>query len=167
MLYYSVYFPVAEVIGAAGIGLAGVVRGAQACCTSEVTLGTLIAFIMYINMFFRPIRQIADRFNTLQLGVVSTDRIIKLLDSQEHIPVQRHLQPDSLKGEVAFRHVWFAYNDEEYVLKDISFEVKPGQTIAFVGATGAGKSSMINLLSRFYEINKGEICVDGHDMQGV
>ncbi len=125
----------------------------------------LIAFIMYIAMFFRPIRQIADRFNTLQLGVVSTDRILKLLDSQELISDTGHYAPANIKGDVQFEHVWFAYNNEEWVLRDISFEVKAGQTVAFVGATGAGKTSIINLLSRFYEINKGIIRVDGHDLK--
>jgi ATP-binding cassette subfamily B protein len=155
---------VAEVIGAAGTGLL-VWYGAKGVINHEVTLGTLIAFIMYIAMFFRPIRQIADRFNTLQLGVVSTERILKLLDSNEHISDSGELKPATLKGDVQFDNVWFAYNDEEYVLKGISFEVKSGQTVALVGATGAGKTSIINLLSRFYEINKGTISIDGHDLK--
>ncbi len=163
VLYYSVYFPVAEVIGAIGTGLL-VWYGARGVLHDDVTLGTLIAFIMYINMFFRPIRQIADRFNTLQLGVVSTDRIMKLLDSQEHIVNNGTFSPEKLKGEVEFRNVWFAYNDEDYVLRDINFHVKPGETVAFVGATGAGKSSVINLLSRFYDLNKGEIFIDGREV---
>ena len=120
---------------------------------------------MYIAMFFRPIRQIADRFNTLQLGVVSTERILKLLDSDEHISDSGELKPTTLKGDVKFDNVWFAYNEEEYVLKGISFEVKSGQTVALVGATGAGKTSIINLLTRFYEINKGTISIDGHDLK--
>ncbi len=160
VLYYSVYFPVAEVIGAAGTGLL-VWYGARHVLQGDVTLGTLIAFIMYIAMFFRPIRAIADRFNTLQLGVVSTDRILKLLDNKDHVSEQGTLQPDNLQGHVAFKNVWFAYTEEEYILKNISFEIKPGQTLAIVGATGAGKSSVINLLNRFYDINKGEITIDG------
>ncbi|WP_026462261.1 ABC transporter ATP-binding protein [Adhaeribacter aquaticus] len=164
VLYYSIYFPVAEVIGATGTGLL-VWYGARGVIDEQVTLGTLIAFIMYISMFFRPIRQIADRFNTLQLGVVSTERIIKLLDSQELISDTGTHAPDTIKGDVTFERVWFAYNDEEYVLRDISFNVKAGQTVAFVGATGAGKTSIINLLSRFYEINKGLIKVDGVDLK--
>ena len=164
VMYYSIYFPVAEVIQAAGIGLV-VWFGASNVIQGELTLGILIAFIMYIQMFFRPIRMIADRYNTLQLGIVSSDRILKLLDSDENITNNGDYKPHDLKGEVIFRDVWFAYDKEDYVLKDISFEVKAGETIALVGATGAGKSSVINLLSRFYDINKGEICIDGMDIK--
>jgi ATP-binding cassette subfamily B protein len=164
VLYYSIYFPVAEVIGATGTGLL-VWYGARGVINEQVTLGTLIAFIMYIAMFFRPIRQIADRFNTLQLGVVSTERIVRLLDSNELISDSGTYAPDTIKGDVSFEHVWFAYNNEEYVLRDISLRVKAGQTVAFVGATGAGKTSIINLLSRFYEINKGTIRIDGVDLK--
>lgn len=160
ILYYSIYFPVAEVIQAAGIGLV-VWFGASHVIQEELTLGVLIAFIMYIQMFFRPIRMIADRYNTLQMGIVSSDRILKLLDNKEHIVAEGQYMPDEMKGSVEFKNVWFAYDKEDYVLKDISFDVKAGETIALVGATGAGKSSVINLLSRFYDINQGEICVDG------
>lgn len=163
VLYYSIYFPVAEVIQAAGIGLL-VWFGSKAVIGEEVTVGVLIAFIMYIQMFFRPIRLIADRYNTLQLGVVSSARIFKLLDNDEHLPNNGTYVPEKIDGHVQFDNVWFAYNDEDYVLKDISFEVKPGEIVAFVGATGAGKSSVINLLSRFYEINKGEIKLDGRNI---
>ena len=164
VLYYSVYFPVAEVLGAVGIGLL-VWYAAQGQIEGTITKGALIAFILYNSLFFRPIRQIADRFNTLQLGLVSTERLLKLLDSKELIADNGTYAPPTLRGDVRFEHVWFAYNDEEYVLKDISFEVKAGQTVAFVGATGAGKTSIINLLSRFYDINKGEILIDGHDLR--
>lgn len=164
VLYYSVYFPVAEVIQALGIGLL-VWFGAKGIIQEQVTFGTLIAFIMYIGMFFRPIRLIADRFNTLQLGIVSSSRIFHLLESDDNIPNEGKLKPSDIRGEVAFNNVWFAYNDEDYVLKDISFKVNPGETIALVGATGAGKSSIINLLNRFYDINKGQICVDGVDVK--
>jgi ATP-binding cassette subfamily B multidrug efflux pump len=167
VLYYSIYFPVAEIIAAAGIGLL-VWYGAKGAINVEetgITLGKLIAFIMYIQMFFRPIRMIADRYNTLQMGIVSSSRIINLLDNDEHIQNNGTKQPDHIQGEVKFDHVWFAYNGEEYVLKDVTFEVKAGQTIALVGATGAGKSSIINLLNRFYEINKGTISIDGTDIR--
>jgi ATP-binding cassette, subfamily B, multidrug efflux pump len=164
VLYYSVYFPVAEIIQAAGIGLV-VWYGSRGVLQDVSSLGVLIAFIMYIQMFFRPIRMIADRFNTLQMGIVSSSRIFKLLDSQEHIDNNGTLQPATITGEVKFEKVWFAYNDEEYVLKNIDFEVEAGKTIALVGATGAGKSSVINLLNRFYEINSGHIQVDGVDVR--
>lgn len=164
VLYYSVYFPVAEVIQAAGVGLL-VWYGARQVIYEEIELGVLVAFILYLQMFFRPIRLIADRFNTLQLGVVSSERIMRLLDSKEHIANNGNYVPENMQGEVEFKNVWFAYNDEEWVLKDISFKVKPGETIALVGATGAGKSSVINLLNRFYDVNKGEICVDGRDIK--
>jgi ATP-binding cassette subfamily B multidrug efflux pump len=163
VLYYSIYFPVAEVIQAAGIGLL-VWFGAQSVIQEQVTVGVLIAFIMYIQMFFRPIRMIADRYNTLQMGVVSSARILKLLENDEHIPNEGSYKPENIKGNVEFKQVWFAYIDEDYVLKDISFKVKEGESIALVGATGAGKSSIINLLSRFYDINKGQILVDGRDL---
>ncbi|MBC7923859.1 MAG: ABC transporter ATP-binding protein [Ferruginibacter sp.] len=163
VLYYSVYYPVSDVIGAAGVGLV-VWYGTRSVLEETTTLGTLTAFIMFLNMFFRPIRMIADRINTLQMGIVSTDRILKLLDSQEFVVNEGTHQPDDLKGNVEFDRVWFAYNDENYVLKDISFRVNQGETLALVGATGAGKSSVVNLLSRFYEINRGIITIDGTNL---
>ena len=163
VLYYSIYFPVAEVVQASGIGLI-IWYGSGAVINDQLTLGVLIAFIMYVQMFFRPIRMIADRFNTLQMGIVSSNRILDLLDNDEHIPNNGKFYPDVLKGKVVFDKVWFAYNNEEYVLKEISFNVNPGETTALVGATGAGKSSVINLLSRFYDINKGHIFIDDRDI---
>ncbi len=163
--YFSIYFPVAEVIGAISTGLVvwfgahqildGVVKGP----------GELIGFIMFINMFFRPIRMIADRFNTLQMGIVSTSRIIDLLDNKEHIPDNGEYEPDEIKGHVKFNKVNFGYKKDELVLKDMSFEVKEGETVALVGATGAGKTSVINLLNRFYEIQSGSIEIDGTDIK--
>lgn len=167
VLYYSIYFPVAEIIAAAGIGLL-VWYGAKGVIITEetgITIGKLIAFIMYIQMFFRPIRMIADRYNTLQMGIVSSSRILNLLDNTEHVQHTGTHKPDHIRGEVKFEKVWFAYNDEEYVLKDISIDIKQGETVALVGATGAGKSSIINLLNRFYEINKGSIKIDGVDIK--
>ncbi|HEV7350077.1 ABC transporter ATP-binding protein [Telluribacter sp.] len=159
ILYYSIYFPVADVIAAAGTGLV-VWYGSKQILNQEVTFGTVTAFVMFINLFFRPIRQLADRFNTLQMGIVSTDRILKLLDSDEFTTNEGTHNPDTIQGKVEFKDVWFAYNDEDYVLKNINFKVNEGETVAFVGATGAGKSSIINLLSRFYDINKGNIYID-------
>ncbi len=160
VLYYSIYYPVSEVIQALGIGLI-VWFGAKGVIQEYATFGDLTAFIMYLNMFFRPIRQIADRYNTLQMGIVSSSRIFDLLDDSDQIPNNGHYIPEQLEGKLEFKNVWFAYNDEDYVLKDISFNADKGKTIALVGATGAGKSSVINLLSRFYDINKGEILIDG------
>ena len=164
VLYYSIYFPVAEVLGAVGVGLL-VWYAAQGQIEGSISKGALIAFIMYNALFFRPIRQIADRFNTLQLGLVSTERLLKLLDNQELVAPSGTFAPAELSGDVEFKHVRFAYNEPDWVLKDISFRVQPGQTIAFVGATGAGKTSIINLLSRFYDIQEGSICIDGRDLR--
>lgn len=166
VLYYSVYFPVAEIIAAAGVGLL-VWYGAKGVINFEetgITVGKLIAFIMYIQMFFRPIRMIADRYNTLQMGIVSSSRIMNLLDDKEYLEENGTYKKEQLHGAVKFENVWFAYNNAEYVLKNINLDIKPGETIALVGATGAGKSSIINLLNRFYEINRGSIKIDDVDI---
>ncbi len=162
--YYSIYFPVAEVIGAAGTGLL-VWYGAKGILVEEVTLGVLIAFIMYIAMFFRPIRMIADRFNTLQMGVVSSERIFRLLDSDEQLQNTGNFAPERINGQVEFQNVVFGYDPENPVLKGISFEIKKGNSMAIVGPTGAGKTSTINLLNRFYDIQKGNILIDGRDIK--
>ncbi len=167
VLYYSVYFPVAEIIAAMGIGLL-VWYGARGVIHQEqtgITIGTLTAFIMYIQMFFRPIRMIADRYNTLQMGIVSSSRIINLLDNEEYLMSSGSQIAPQLRGEVSFDHVWFAYKEGEQVLKDISFTIGAGQTVALVGATGAGKSSVISLLNRFYDIQRGAIRIDGVDIR--
>jgi ATP-binding cassette subfamily B protein len=137
ILYYSVYFPVADVISALGVGLI-VWYGAQGLINHEVSYGTITAFIMFINQFFRPIRMIADRINTLQMGVVSVSRIIEILDDKENIEPEK-IEKREIVGAVSFRNVWFAYNDEHWVLKNLSFDAKAGESVAFVGATGAGK----------------------------
>jgi ATP-binding cassette, subfamily B, multidrug efflux pump len=164
ILAYSIYYPMADLISALGTGLI-VWYGSKHILQADMTLGTLTAFIMFTHLFFRPIRMLADRFNTLQMGIVSTERILKLLDSDEYVPNNGSHSPKNLLGKVDFKNVWFAYIDEEFVLKNISFSVKEGETVAFVGATGAGKSSIINLLSRFYEINQGQILVDDVDVK--
>ncbi len=165
VMYYSVYFPVAEIIQAVGIGLI-VWYGSSAMLGQDaLQMGQLIAFIMFLQMFFRPIRMIADRFNTLQMGIVSTNRIVKLLDDNDYLPNEGTVKPEQIKGDVSFENVWFAYKGDDWVLKNISFDLSAGQTLALVGATGAGKTSVINLLSRFYEINEGHIFIDGRDVR--
>lgn len=162
--YYSIFFPVVEIISAVSIGLL-VWYGSKSILSNEISPGVLVSFIMYINMLFRPIRELADKFNTLQMGMVGAERIFNVLDTDERTEDKGALHPEKLKGDIEFKNVWFAYNEENWVLKDISFHVKPGETLALVGATGAGKSSIINILNRFYEINKGSILVDGNDIR--
>jgi ATP-binding cassette, subfamily B, multidrug efflux pump len=169
--YYSVFFPVVEILSAVSIGLI-VWWGAGGVIREEVTFGNLVAFIMYINMLFRPIRELADKFNTLQMGMVSSERIFKVLDEDEVTPPGGNHSPERVKGEIEFRNVWFAYDfrdgknpDSNWILRDVSFKVKPGESVAFVGATGAGKTTIISLLNRFYEISKGSILIDGIDIR--
>lgn len=162
--YYSIFFPVVEVILASAIGLM-VWYGANRVIHFETTIGTLIAFILYLNMLFRPLRMLADKFNTLQMGMVAADRVFALLDREETIENQGHHHPATIEGDVRFEHVWFAYEDHNYVLKGVDFHIKAGETLAIVGATGSGKSSIINILNRFYEIEKGSIKVDGVDVK--
>jgi len=162
--YYSIFFPVVEIISAVSIGLL-VWYGSKSILSDEITPGVVVSFIMYINMLFRPIRELADKFNTLQMGMVGAERIFNVLDTDEKTENKGTLKPLKLQGDIEFRNVWFAYNEENWVLKDISFHVKPGDTLALVGATGAGKSSVINILNRFYEINKGSILIDGKDIR--
>ena len=168
--YYSIFFPVVEILFAVCISLL-VWYGCKRILTDQqftslgtpghpVTPGMILEFIVLLNLLFRPIRQLADKFNTLQMGMVGADRIFKVLDTDEVAVNTGNLKPAQIRGEIAFDHVWFAYNDENWVLKDISFHVKPGETLALVGATGAGKSSTINILNRFYEIGKGTVKVD-------
>lgn len=158
--YFSIFFPVLEIIMAIALGLL-VWFGAKQIMGDVISPGVVVAFIMYINMIFRPIRELIDKFNTLQMGMVSAERIFEVLDTDEMTHNEGTLKPVHIEGEIAFKDVWFAYNDENWVLKDVNFSVKPGETLALVGATGAGKSSTINILSRFYEVNKGEILLDG------
>jgi ATP-binding cassette subfamily B multidrug efflux pump len=173
--YYSIFFPVVEILFAICMALL-VWYGCKRILTDEqlVSLGTtnhpvspgmILSFIILLNLLFRPIRQLADKFNTLQMGMVGADRIFKVLDTDEVAINTGTLKPSKIEGDIAFDHVWFAYNDENWVLKDISFHIKPGETLALVGATGAGKSSTINILNRFYEIGKGTVKVDGTDIR--
>lgn len=160
IMAYSIFFPVVEILSSVSLALL-VWWGGNGILQGVTSPGDLAVFIMFLNMLFRPIRQLADRFNTLQMGMVSSERVFKVLDTNDFIENSGTVSADHITGNVEFKNVWFAYNDEEWVLKDVSFDVKKGETIALVGATGAGKSSVINLLSRFYEYNKGSITIDG------
>lgn len=164
VLAYSIFFPVVEVLSSISLGLL-IWWGGRQALEDITTMGELIAFVFYLNMLFRPIRQLADRFNTLQMGMVSSERVFKVLDTHEFIENKGVLDATQIKGDIEFKEVWFAYNKENWVLKNVSFNVKQGQTIALVGATGAGKSSIINLLNRLYEYNKGEITIDGKPLR--
>ena len=119
-----------------------------------------MAFPIYLSMLFRPIRMLADKFNTLQMGLVASERVFTILDKQELIKNEGTIQPEKLKGKIDFRNVWFAYVARDYVLKDLSFSIKPGETLAIVGGTGSGKTTIINILNRFYETQKGDILID-------
>lgn len=159
VLYYSIFFPVVEVILALAISLL-IWYGAHQVMNGFATVGVFTSFILYLNLAFRPLRMLADKFNTLQMGIIASERVFRLLDTEEKIEDKGKLAPEKIKGDIEFKKVWFAYNDEEYVLKDISFKVNAGETLAIVGATGSGKSSTINILNRFYEIQQGEILLD-------
>ena len=159
--YHSIYFPIAEILLALSIGLL-IAYGTTQIIQESLTLGKLVAFIMYVQMFFRPIRMIADRFNTLQLGVVSTQRIFSLLANKEWVVNQGTLRAKELRGEVTFSDVWFHYEEGVPVLKGLSFHIAAGQMVALVGETGSGKTSTIHLLNRLYEPQQGKVLLDGH-----
>lgn len=162
--YFSIFFPVLEIIVAIATGLL-VWYGSKQIIADVISPGVVVAFIMYINMIFRPIRELIDKFNTLQMGMVSAERIFDVLDTNEFTPNTGTIENKDIQGAIEFRNVWFAYDDEKWVLKDVSFSIAPGETLALVGATGAGKSSIISILSRFYEIQKGQILLDGIDIR--
>ena len=164
ILYYAVFFAVVEIISAASLGLM-VWWGARGVIGGEVTLGALVAFPIYLGMLFRPIRMLADKFNTMQMGLVAAERVFNLLDRTDRIENEGSFAPDRIRGEVAFKNVWFAYNEQDFVLRDVSFQIEKGETIALVGSTGSGKTTIINLLNRFYDIQKGAIEIDGKDIQ--
>lgn len=164
VLYYSTFFPVVEIILAMALALM-IWYGANQTMRDLASVGVFTSFLLYLNMAFRPLRMLADKFNTLQMGIVASNRVFHVLDTDDKIEDNGSMKPENLKGKVEFDHVWFAYNNDHYVLKDISFAVEPGETVALVGATGSGKTSTINILNRFYEINKGKILVDGVDIK--
>ncbi len=159
--YNSIFFPIAEILPSIAIGLVVWYGGLNAAMNSSVSVGEIISFIMMNNMLFRPLRQIADKFNTLQMGMVAAERVFYILDAEETETDSGNIAALNFKGEVKFSNVHFSYIKDEEVIKGISFHVNPGETVALVGATGAGKSTIINLLNRFYEIDQGEISIDG------
>lgn len=160
IFYYAVFFPVVEIISAAALGLL-VWWGARGVIGGEVTTGTFIAFPIYLSMLFRPIRMLADRFNTLQMGLVAAERVFNLLDKNDIIENNGTIKKESIKGNVEFDNVSFAYNNIDHVLKNLNFKIKAGETLAICGSTGSGKTTIINILNRFYDIQKGEILIDG------
>jgi ATP-binding cassette, subfamily B, multidrug efflux pump len=159
--YYSVFFPIAEILSSIGIGLIVWFGGGQAIQNSGISVGMIMGFIQFAQMLFRPLRQIADKFNQLQMGIVAGERVFKVIDTQSNIAKNGTLKAENLQGNIIFDNVRFSYVKGEEVLKGISLDAKSGQTIAIVGATGAGKSTIINLINRFYEIDSGTIFVDG------
>jgi ATP-binding cassette, subfamily B, multidrug efflux pump len=167
IFYHAVFYPVVELISAVAIGLI-IWYGGGNVIRDTMTIGILISFIQYTEMFFRPIRDLAEKYNIMQTAMASSERIFKLLDDTSiiHDPEEPGTLPE-VRGRVEYENVWFAYNDEDYVLRDVSFTIEPGQTVALVGATGAGKSSIINLLARFYDVQKGAIRLDGVDIRNV
>jgi ATP-binding cassette, subfamily B, multidrug efflux pump len=166
IFYYAVFFPVVEILSAAALGLmvwygaGGVVRG-------EVSLGTLVVFPVYISMLFRPIRMLADKFNTLQMGLVAAERVFKILDDEANIEPSGALKLERLNGNIAFENVNFSYIEDTPILKNVSFSLKPQETLAIVGSTGSGKTTIVSLLNRFYEINGGSIKINNHDIRDL
>ena len=164
--YNSIFFPIAELSTSITIGLVVWYGGLRVIAEENgITLGAIFLFIQLTQMLFRPLRQIADKFNTLQMGMVAVQRVFAVMDTDSHIADEGNLNAEQLKGEISFQNVVFSYKENEPVINDISFDVHAGETIAIVGATGAGKSTIINLLSRFYDINQGVISVDGNNIK--
>ncbi|MCF2876556.1 MULTISPECIES: ABC transporter ATP-binding protein [unclassified Tenacibaculum] len=158
--YYSIFFPIAEILSSIAIGLIVWYGGLQVIDNSAISVGAIIGFIKMAQMLFRPLRQIADKFNQLQMGIVAGERVFKVIDTESSINKDGNITADSLEGNINFKDVRFSYIKGEEILKGISFNVKKGDTVAIVGATGAGKSTIINLINRFYEIDSGTICID-------
>ncbi len=165
IFYYALFFPVIELLGAAAAGLIIWYGGGQVI-QGMIQVGVLISFIQFTEMFFRPLRALSEKYNILQSAMASSERIFHLLDTKTLInDPQEPLTIDNVKGRIDFKNVWFAYNHDDYVLRNVSFKIKEGEKVAFVGATGAGKSTIINLLSRFYDVSEGEIMLDGIDIR--
>ena len=164
ILYYAVFFPVVEFISALALALM-IWLGAEAYLGDKVSFGALVAFPIYVNLLFRPVRLLADKFNSLQMGLVAADRVKNVIDANETIKNYGSLKAEKLEGDVTFENVNFAYDGENFVLNDISFTIKEGETLAIVGSTGSGKSSIINVLNRFYEFQSGKITIGGTDIR--
>jgi len=167
IFYYAVFFPIVEVLSAMSIGLIVWYGGQGILEGKNITIGELIAFILFIHMMFRPIRQLADRFNILQMGIVGSERVFKVLDTDEKIADNGTETLDNRKGSIMFNNVDFSYKQDEWVLKGLSFEIEAGKLLALVGRTGAGKTSIISVLNRFYEIQNGAITIDGINIEDI
>ena len=165
--FNSIFFPVAEISSSVTIGLLVWYGGFNVISGGGISLGTIFLFIQMSQMLFRPLRQIADKFNTLQMGMVAADRIFKILETDSSIENKGTHTPDSVKGAITFDQVHFSYLPDEEVLHGISLQIKAGETVAILGATGAGKSTIINLLSRFYEYDSGDITIDGVSIRSL
>ena len=152
---YSVFFPVVEIVLAVSIGIL-----VWWIADRQLEAGLLVSFILYLNQIFRPLRVIADKFNVIQMGIIASQRVFTVLDNPDYVKHQGSYAPATLAGKIDFNHVWFAYTDEHYVLKNINFSIQPGETVALVGHTGSGKTSIISLLNRLYHIQKGSILLD-------
>lgn len=167
VFYHAVFFPVVEMLSAISLALI-IWYGGGEVIQKHLTVGVLLAFFQYTEMFWRPVRDLSDKYNILQTAMASSERIFKLLDDDTIIKDPVDAKPiTSVKGEVEFKNVWFAYNQDDYVLKNVSFKINPGERIAIVGATGAGKTSIINIFTRFYDIQKGSITLDGIDIRDM
>jgi len=157
---YSVFFPIVEIVLALAMGLIVWWTAKEALGTNINQTGKVTSFILYLNLIFRPLRVIADKFNVLQMGMIASERVFKVLDNNDYLSRHGKYEPELVKGKVEFDHVWFGYNEEHPVLKNISFTVQPGQTVAIVGHTGSGKTTIISLLNRMYETRSGKIKID-------
>ncbi|HAK70657.1 MAG TPA: antibiotic ABC transporter ATP-binding protein [Cryomorphaceae bacterium] len=167
IFYYALFFPIIEVLSAISIGLAVWYGGMNAAVGGSVTVGELTAMIIFIGMLFRPLRQLADRFNTLQMGMVASERVLNLLDSNHEVEPNGDIRLAKLEGDIVFDQVYFHYKENEPILKEVSFSVAPGETVAIVGATGAGKSTIISVLMGFYPYTKGSVQIDGNELTSL